>query len=91
MHTAMRRRRPLALIALLPLLGAAAPAAQWHDATGQSRSQALREQDSTACLMQIIITHQQHPEQAPRMDSEASNDAFMTCMAAKGWKATLQK
>jgi hypothetical protein len=90
MHT-MRRLRLPALIAVLPLLGAAAPVAQWHDATGQSRSRAQQEQDSTACLMQIIITHQQHPDHAPPMASDASNQEFMDCMAAKGWAATLQK
>jgi hypothetical protein len=76
----------LAILSVLVLVGGSGPVVRWQDTTGQSRSQALEEEDSTDCLTKNIILEQS--KQPSHIDLNALNHEFMACMTSKGWKAT---
>jgi hypothetical protein len=76
-------------IAVLFLLGGAAPGVGWLDATGKARSQAVEEKDSSDCLMRSIESHPSDP--ASQATVEVVDHEFMTCMSAKKWKAILRR
>ena len=76
----------LAILSVLVLLGGSGPVVRWQDTTGQSRSQALEEEDSTNCLTKNIILEQS--KRPSHIDLNALNHEFMACMTSKGWKAT---
>src|ERR1700679_998134 len=82
-------RNPLYLLAILSalvLVGGAGPVVRWQDTTGQSRSQALEEEDSTNCLTKNIILEQS--KQPSHIDLNALNHEFMVCITPQGWKTT---